>query len=400
MRRADASAIFFGDFRGRLARDLHIIDNCTVRAAGAARDYLMADGCHWIVTQLIVLLIAHGGLPGAAATDQLATYRYRTGWEARGSSAATAEGHRRLRRIIALAAAKPPGTNRYFANQTVDPSVTGLNRWQLAFVLWNAQRLGISVEASAQRWVAAFKGVANFRQFTQTTFKVLAFYASDSRAEVYDAYRLSAPQITLRMVSYPVPYKCGSRGFGKMAATLTTLAESLTARREVLRIFDYGAGVPQTSLCLAEEVRTKHPGAQVELHLADIRTPRREFLAWYCAEIDGVACVFYDIEVGADMPTVPPVHAWVALEVFEHLHPQQLELAKVQLANSLQLGGVLLTALGNHPMEFFHVNPHLRTMRTWVAQQGLRLVTMGRNEELYVRDSLPPRRLQQRAMLD
>ena len=77
--------------------------------------------------------------------------------------------------------------------------------------------------------------------------------------------------------------------------TLTTLAESLTARREVLRIFDYGAGVPQTSLCLAEEVRTKHPGAQVELHLADIRTPRREFLAWYCAEIDGVACVFRNL---------------------------------------------------------------------------------------------------------
>ena len=147
-----------------------------------AHPFACTDGCHWIVTQLIVLLIAQGGLPGAAATDQLATYRYRTGWEARGSSAATAEGHRRLRRIIALAAAKPPGTNRYFANQTVDPSVIGLNRWELAFVLWNAQRLGISVEASAQRWVAAFKGIADFRQFTQTTFKVLAFYASDSRA--------------------------------------------------------------------------------------------------------------------------------------------------------------------------------------------------------------------------
>jgi hypothetical protein len=95
------------------------------------------------------------------------------------------------------------GFQRLVASRKAMP----LNRYQQAFCEWNAQRLGIALDESRQRFedsMRTFRGGhagLTFRTFNDVSHSLYAVFANDTEREVYDAYRLHTPAHFLRQLS-------------------------------------------------------------------------------------------------------------------------------------------------------------------------------------------------------
>lgn len=233
-----------------------------------------------------------------------------------------------------------------------------MNRWQSAFVAWNAQRLGIQEDASRERFnrsLAATGGHAGpaFDRFGDASHKLFQVFASDDPAEVLDAYRLHARLHFLRMLAYP---ECA------MSWTGHPILAALGGQRRAV-VSDLGCGLAQTSLTLAEALQAA--GTRCEVCLADIETIRTDFALWLCGHL-GLQGRF--IACDGDPVAFPESDVIVATEIFEHLHEPLPYLIAVD--HSLLPGGFLVTSIGDHAPGYMHVTPELGELRTYLHDRG------------------------------
>lgn len=217
-----------------------------------------------------------------------------------------------------------------------------MNEWQAAFCVWNANRLGLSLEVSQQRLarsMAAFDG-----GYGALVHDALAVFADDSADESFDAYRMHALPHFLRMLSYP---ECAMAWPDEHP-----ILRAFGGARHV-SIIDYGCGLAQFSITLQRALTAK--GAAVSLFLADIPTLRADFLQWLAD------AVFIPITETDPLPALPFADVIVATELFEHLHDPMHAFAALDAR--LLPGGFLVTNVNDHAPEFFHVSPDLSAVR-------------------------------------
>ena len=252
---------------------------------------------------------------------------------------------------------------------------TKLNRIQVAFIKWNAVRLGITEPESLVRFseaMALFAGGfagGEFREYLNKNFMALKVLANDAEDEILNAYRIHAPLNTLRLVNYDISKR--HRNPLLAMEIPRRLVEAFGMENDgPLVIIDFGAGMAQSSFVLAEALRASY-GRQVHLHLFDVPTPRKELLTYICDEFDRVPCTFHDIIEGlADPPPFPSAHLLIAQEVLEHVYPATLSRIQKEIDASILPGGLVVTNLGNHNQEFTHVNPKLSVLKEWFSSKG------------------------------
>jgi SAM-dependent methyltransferase len=232
-----------------------------------------------------------------------------------------------------------------------------LNRWQSAFVRWNAERLGITEDESRERYRASLGAVdgghggREFRRFCETAHEVYRVLWSDAKDEVLDAYAFHAPMHFLRMLGYP------DHVWPDDDPILVGLRET-----EGAVIADYGCGLAQRSLTLAHEL-----GRGARVVLVDIPTIRKDFLGWLAKDL-GVGCTFVDVTADAPFPDLPPCDACIAEQVFEHIYDPMRAFETIHAA--LAPGGWLETNVADHKEEFMHVTPRLGPLRDRIASLG------------------------------
>lgn len=245
-----------------------------------------------------------------------------------------------------------------------------LSRVQQDFVEWNAKNLGISIEESEQRFARSWglfrKGYrgGDYRDFCVLSHEVFKVFHDDAPGNVFDTYKFHSHLHFLRFLSYPEQDILPEAVFADLAA------------RRSVRIVDYGCGLAQASMRLAERLREL--GVNVDVTLADIPTSMKDFLLWRAEKLD-LSVDFIDCDTGNPYPAFPPCDLCIATEVFEHVHAPVRAFEQVDRALSRK--GYLVADIGDHRPEFFHVSPDLSALRAETGAKGYREVA----EHVYVK---------------
>lgn len=235
-----------------------------------------------------------------------------------------------------------------------------LNQWQQAFCEWNAERLGIPPVESVDRFkqsCAALKGGHGgraFKLYGEIQHELLRPFASNRADEIVDAYKTHAQVHFLRMLSYPLP------AWPDHIPELAPLFE-----KRALTIVDFGCGLAQTSISLAQFLQGR--GRTLELFLVDLPVPQLEFLRWLCRRLKLPATIA-ECTPTAMLPPLPACDLLIATELFEHLHEPLGHLKAFTTA--VRPGGFLLTNIADHESEFLHVTPKLAPLREFLRQHG------------------------------
>jgi 2-polyprenyl-3-methyl-5-hydroxy-6-metoxy-1,4-benzoquinol methylase len=225
-----------------------------------------------------------------------------------------------------------------------------LNRFQRLFCDYNAERLGITVDEATKRFerssnaIRGGHGGLGYRLFVETAHVLFEPFASDTRDELWDAYRLHQEAHLLRFLSYSEPVWTAD----------DPLLNSL--KRDTPVIVDFGCGVAQFSITLAEALRERRP----RLVLADIPTLHFDFLAWLVQRLE-LDATLHACDREQPMPELDATDVVVAREFFEHVPNPSEYLA--YFASYLKPRGWLVADLDDHRREFMHVSPDLRETR-------------------------------------
>jgi len=235
-----------------------------------------------------------------------------------------------------------------------------LNQTQRWFCEWNAERLGISLEASKRRYfhsLAALPGGprgVEYLLFNELSYEIFRPFADDSPSEVAEAYRFHACLHLLMMLVYDEP----------VWSPEDPVVQCLPAEGPV-SILDYGCGLAQASRGLAALLRDR--GQSVSLTLVDLPTIRKPFLAWIGDRM-GIAVKNLDVTPETPIPDLPDCDVCFATEIFEHMHDPLPAFERIE--KSLASGGVLLTNVKDHHEEFMHVSPNLTALREQLDALG------------------------------
>jgi 2-polyprenyl-3-methyl-5-hydroxy-6-metoxy-1,4-benzoquinol methylase len=257
------------------------------------------------------------------------------------------------------------GVRRYLP----DNRPVTLNRFQRLFCEFNAERLGITAEEAIRRFersstaIRGGHGGVAYRLLMETTHVLYEPFATDSPGEVWDAYCIHQEAHLLRYLSYREPAWSPS----------DPLVESLSADRPV--IVDFGCGMAQFSITLAEAVRERHP----RLVLADIPAMHFHFLAWLVKRLN-VDATLRPCTREQPRPQLEAADIVVAREFFEHVHDPTAYLD--YFTEYLKPGGWLVAKLDDHRREFGHVSPNLERARERAGALGF----IRRDKELWRRD--------------
>lgn len=235
-----------------------------------------------------------------------------------------------------------------------------LTETQRHFLEWNAERLGIPVDQSYERYRHSREefrcghGGTDFRAYNDQAYRIFGVFFDDSPAEAFDAYQGHALMHFLRMLSY---------------ADVTGQAGDLVVTELVgqssVGILDFGCGLAQRSRALARTLSDR--GVQVELVLADIPTLRKDFLLWL-GKKTGIATRFLDCTQAQPIPQLPACAVCFAVDFFEHVHVPLPYLQRIH--DALIPGGCLVTDLADHASEFMHVAPILAPLREELGRLG------------------------------
>jgi 2-polyprenyl-3-methyl-5-hydroxy-6-metoxy-1,4-benzoquinol methylase len=257
------------------------------------------------------------------------------------------------------------GARRYIS----DNRPVTLNRFQRLFCEFNAERLGITIEEATDRFerssnaVRGGHGGVAYRLLMETTHVLYQPFATDSPSEVWEAYRVHQEAHLLRYLSYREPvWSPGDPIFA-----------SLNADNPV--IVDFGCGLAQFSITLAEALRARHP----RLVLADIPARHFGFLAWLVERLD-LDATLRPCTQEQPMPPLEAADVVVAREFFEHVYDPSRYLD--YFADYLKPRGWLVAKLDDHRREFGHVSPNLEGAREHAAALGF----TRHDKELWRRD--------------
>ena len=238
----------------------------------------------------------------------------------------------------------------------------GLNMWQEAFCRWTAERSGIDVDVSYERFNAswaALKGGHRGRQFKlycELHHDLLRPFVDNRPEEIRQAYVTHSHLHFLRMLSYEIP---------RWPTHIPELAPLFDNSRPT--IVDFGCGLAQLTISLALFLREK--GCSPEMFLADIPVPQLEFLRWFCHRLKLPATIA-ECTTSIPLPQLPACDLLVATELFEHLHDPLQYLAA--FCEAAKPGGFLLTNIADHTSEFLHVTPDLAPLREYLRKRGWR----------------------------
>jgi len=234
-----------------------------------------------------------------------------------------------------------------------DPSPSNLTATQKYFLEWNAQRLGITIEDSRDRYLRSWNVVSGghsgraFGKFHRHCYDIFRVFADDSPKEVMDAYKIHGPVHFLTMLTYPEPQWFDEDFIVKYFRG-----------RSSIGILDFGCGLAQQSRTLAEFLTGK--GLEVRIALADIPTVRKEFLVWWGSRT-GIPLTFLDCTTKSPIPELPQSDLCFALEFFEHVYDPLAYFNSIDQA--LTGGGLLVTNISDHHKDFMHVSPKLAPLR-------------------------------------
>ncbi|MBU5614577.1 Wzt carbohydrate-binding domain-containing protein [Geomonas azotofigens] len=235
-----------------------------------------------------------------------------------------------------------------------------LNQLQELFCSWNAERLGISEAESRERFETSWnvlpgghKGAA-YREFGATSHEMYSVFWNDSKSEMFQACKMHEYLHLLRMIAYSKP----------------VWAEDDVVVRELLKlpsvsIIDYGCGMAQSSMALAEQLQAR--GKKVRLTLVDIPSIVTEFLTWTTSKL-GLDASFAGCTSETPLPEFPGCNLVIATEVFEHIH-EPVEAFRA-LDAALAPGGFVVTDVSDHAEEFMHVTPNLAPLREEIEKLG------------------------------
>jgi hypothetical protein len=249
-----------------------------------------------------------------------------------------------------------------------DRGASGMTRTQQLFIQWNAERLGISPEQSADRYAASWAAIPGghsgraFGDFNGTAHTVLQVFFDDSANEVFNAYRYHGQMHFLVMLTYPEPRWTGT----------DLIVRELKHRYEV-SLLDIGCGLAQQSRTLAEYLRDR--GARVHLTLVDIPTLRRDFLLWWGIRA-GIPTTFLACTAETPIPALPDCDLCQATEFFEHVHDPVAYFDRIDA--QLAAGGLLVSGIMDHHPGFMHVSPHLGPLRKRIAERGYHVLVRDR----------------------
>jgi len=249
-----------------------------------------------------------------------------------------------------------------------DRNRAGMTRTQEAFLRWNAERLGISLEESKRRYAASWAVLpeghsgSEFGKFNGAAHEVFRVFYDDTPTEIFETYRYHGPMHFLVMLTYPEP---------QWAATDLIVKELST--RSAVSILDFGCGLAQQSRTLAVYLRDR--GIKVRLALADIPTLRREFLIWWGAQMD-IPTTFLPCTMENPIPELPDHDLCQATEFFEHAHDPVRYFDRIDA--KLAGGGLLVTAIMDHHADFMHVSPQLGPLRARIAERGYEELVVNR----------------------
>ena len=241
-----------------------------------------------------------------------------------------------------------------------DQHATCLTRTQQFFLQWNAERLGISLEESQRRYKASLgvlpkgHGGRAFKKFNGIAHDLLRVFYDDSAAEVFDTYRYHGPLHFLAMLTYPEPQWRDS----------DLIVRELITRPRV-SLLDFGCGLAQQSRTLAQYLHDR--GIEVQLTLVDIPTLRQDFLQWWGVHT-GIVTTFLPCTAAAPIPDLPACDLCQATEFFEHVHDPVAYFDRID--SKLASGGLLVTGIMDHHVDFLHVSPRLDALRARVAARG------------------------------
>ncbi len=238
--------------------------------------------------------------------------------------------------------------------------LTEMTEWQQAFCEWNAERLGISLERSIERYRRSWNAIRSghrgrfYRYFSILTHDVFGVFFDDTLEETFGSYQYHSYLDFLRFLSY--------REF-RWAETDPVFQHLRTLQEPV--ILDFGCGLAHRSISLAKKLKAH--GCKPRIFLADIPTLRKDFLTWFCAKLQ-IPMTFLDCTEAQPIPAFSACDLCIATEVFEHLHdPVRYFLA---MDATLRPGGFLVTQIVDHHKEFFHVSPRLGALRTAVKEKS------------------------------
>lgn len=225
---------------------------------------------------------------------------------------------------------------------------------QKSFLLWNAERLGISLEESQQRYFTSWSAIreghagSDFRSFCSQSYDLFQVFFSDTGGEIYTAYQSHGPLHFLRMLSYPEP----PWNSGDM------IIEHL-GKYSAVDIIDYGCGLAQSSRSLASYLQGK--GITARLILVDIPTIRKDFLLWLGTQSD-IETKFLDCSITSPIPNLPDCDICFATEFFEHVREPLQYFDHIH--DALRKNGLLVTNISDHRDGFMHVSPNLQALRS------------------------------------
>jgi 2-polyprenyl-3-methyl-5-hydroxy-6-metoxy-1,4-benzoquinol methylase len=238
---------------------------------------------------------------------------------------------------------------------------------QRMFLRWNADRLGITINESQQRFAKSWESFPGghagkaFRDFNDTAYKLYQVFHNDTASEVFEAYQLHAPMHFLRMLGYSEPEWSDTN----------LLVQKLASRSQV-DILDFGCGLAQRSRTLAACLKRK--GVDVRLHLADIPTLRKDFLIWLGKETQ-IPTTFLSCTRENPIPTLPPCDFWLAMDFFEHVYEPLAYFEKLHTA--LKPNGLMMADVVDHEDEFMHVSPRLGALRDKIRDLGYKELVPG-----------------------
>jgi len=250
------------------------------------------------------------------------------------------------------------GSRSDISTQGKNPNT--LTNTQKSFVLWNAERLGISPQESRERYFASWSAIngghagSDYRSFNDLSHTLFQVFFSDTGDEIYTAYERHGPMHFLRMLSYSEPQWSEN-----------DLVVQHLGKYSNVDIVDYGCGLAQCSRSLANYLKDK--GILTRLFLVDIPTIRKEFLLWL-GEQSGIETKFLDCTTSSPIPELPSCDICIATEFFEHVYEPLKYFEHIHSA--LRKDGLLVTNVSDHIREFMHVSPNLQSLRNRIHELG------------------------------
>ncbi len=237
-------------------------------------------------------------------------------------------------------------------------SPEALTNTQQSFIIWNAERLGISPQESRERYFASWSAVngghagADYRLYSDVSYKLFQVFFSDKGDEVYTSYERHGFLHFLRMLSY-----------SEHRWSEDDLMVRHFEKYSHVDIVDYGCGLAHRSRSLADYLKSK--GIMTRLFLADIPTVRKDFLLWLGLQSD-IETTFLDCTVSSPIPQLPGCDICIATDFFEHVNNPLNYFEKIHSA--LRKNGLLVTSVSDHKKEFMHLSPNLQPLRNRIHE--------------------------------